>query len=156
MAEKYDSYKDTQEHIRLVQNYLLLIAKELIDRSLVHDKSKLEPPEKSIFDEVTPKLKGLTYGSEEYKASLKEMGGALQHHYRYNSHHPEHYENGIDGMDIADLVEMICDWGAATMRHDDGDINISIEKNQERFKYDDSLKSILSNTVNRFKMGKQK
>ena len=56
-------------------------------------------------------------------------------------------KGGIGGMTLLDLVEMLCDWKAATMRHNDGSILRSIEINQERFGYGDELKQILRNTV---------
>ena len=61
-------------------------------RSACHDESKLEEPEKSMYDNFTPKLRGSTYGSDEYKGFLKDMGEALQHHYKVNTHHPEHFK----------------------------------------------------------------
>jgi len=33
------------------------------------------------MDIATPKLKGLTYGSDEYKAALAELGVALEGYY---------------------------------------------------------------------------
>ncbi len=71
------------------------------------------------------------------------MGKGLEHHYGNNSHHPEFYENGIKGMNLIDLVEMLCDWKAATLRHINGDLLKSIEQNQKRFNYSDELKQIL-------------
>lgn len=145
--EKYDSRRDTIEHICTVQKYLnmcLIILTHKIDQ---HDKTKLVEPEKSIFDEFTPKLKTSTYGSDEYNQFLKEMKVALDHHYEHNRHHPEYFDDGIIGMNLLDLVEMLCDWVAATKRHDDGDIVNSIEYNQKRFGYSDELKQILLNTV---------
>lgn len=56
-------------------------------------------------------------------------------------------ERGICGMTLLDLVEMICDWRAATMRHADGDIRRSIEINQKRFGYSDELRQIFLNTL---------
>jgi hypothetical protein len=50
-------------------------------------------------------------------------------------------------MNLVDLVEMICDWMAATIRHADGDIDESIQINKERFNIPDVLVSILQNTV---------
>ena len=50
-------------------------------------------------------------------------------------------------MNLVDLIEMLCDWKAATMRHNDGDIMKSIEINQERFGYGDEIKQIMINTV---------
>src|SRR5690554_3471786 len=101
---KYDSTKDTLLHIKRVNELLSLAAIELLARGQEHDNSKLESPEKELFDEYTPKLKDSTYGSDEYKANLKGLEPALKHHYMNNSHHPEHYENGINGMDLFDLI----------------------------------------------------
>lgn len=50
-------------------------------------------------------------------------------------------------MSKIDLLEMLCDWKAATLRHNDGDIRKSVEINQERFGYSDELKQILLNTL---------
>ncbi|WP_260858005.1 DUF5662 family protein [Bacillus sp. FJAT-22090] len=78
------------------------------------------------------------------------MQVALKHHYENNSHHPEYHQDGIRGMDLLDVVEMFCDWKAATMRHADGDINKSIEINKERFGYSDELAQIFKNSVKIF------
>lgn len=143
----YDSRPETYEHIGVVRSYITVAVKELLDRAQDHDASKLVDPERKTFDEYTPKLKHSTYGSDEYKGFLVGMGEALQHHYASNRHHPEHHVDGIVGMNLFDLVEMICDWLAAVQRHDDGDIRRSIDINQERFGYDDQVKAILHNTV---------
>ncbi len=86
----YDSTADTVKHIQQVQYLLQLVIEELLTRSRKHDKTKLESPEKEVFDEYTPKLKNSTYMSEEYKQFLKDMKPALDHHYAENGHHPEH------------------------------------------------------------------
>ena len=143
----YDSREDTRKHIAQVREFIWELTDSLFDRAASHDRSKMEEPEKTTFDEYTPKLKNSTYGSDEYKIYLKEMQTALAHHYKENRHHPEHFENGIKDMTLIDLCEMIADWKAATLRHDDGDIFKSIEINQKRFGYSDELKQILINTV---------
>lgn len=164
----YDSRPDTYEHINLVRKYLRRVTMRLILRADKHDASKVLEPEVSVFNEFTPKLKDSTYGSDEYKDFLKGMGVGLQHHYAFNDHHPEHFVaddadfytshdpesrfkraplTGIHAMDLIQLTEMICDWLAATKRHDDGDIRRSIEQNQERFGYGDEIKQLLLNTV---------
>jgi hypothetical protein len=138
----------------------------------------------------------MTYGSEDYKKSLKDMGPALHHHYSSNSHHPEHYswhcpvcnlqiddksyneapqgpnesqarycpkccrngmlyeselmfkpELGINGMDLLDIVELFCDWKAATMRHHDGSLAKSVEHNSSRFNLGPVLTNIFRNTI---------
>ncbi|HEY0109991.1 MAG TPA: DUF5662 family protein, partial [Fibrella sp.] len=84
--------------------------------------------------------------SPEYTASLNLLGIALTHHYKHNSHHPEHYETGIDGMNLMDVVEMLLDWKAAGERHKDGDILKSILINKKRFGLSEQLVNILINT----------
>ena len=143
----YDSTQDTMNHKKDVGHFMANVILNLSKRREVHDNSKLVEPEKSIFDEFTPKLRDTTYGSDEYKVFLKDMGVALQHHYANNSHHPEHFENGINGMSLLDLIEMFCDWCAATMRHADGDIVKSIEINKTRFEMSDQLAEIFKNTL---------
>jgi len=56
-------------------------------------------------------------------------------------------ESDINGMNIIDVLEMIVDWKAASLRHADGDINRSIEINTDRFKMSPQLVNILKNSV---------
>ncbi len=142
-----DSRTETLKHIRNVQARIAAVAAELLRRSMDHDASKLEPPEVAVYDEFTPLLAATTYGSPEYAELLSKIRPALDHHYLSNRHHPEHWTAGIRGMSLCDLVEMICDWAAASQRHTDGDVRRSIEINQKRFGYADQLRSIFLNTV---------
>lgn len=145
-AEKLTNL-ETMKHIENVRNNLTTMAVKLLGRAKMHDLSKLSPPEVEIFTEYTSKLRGTTYGSDEYKEMLKEMKPALDHHYSYNRHHPEYHRNGIKDMNLIDIMEMFCDALAAVQRHQDGDIKKSIEINQKRFNYSDDLKSILLNSI---------
>jgi hypothetical protein len=145
---EYDSAADTWKHIQTVREAFIDVAANLSQRSLIHDQSKLEEPEKSAFDRVTPKLKALTYGSEEYKACLREIKPALSHHYQQNDHHPEHYQEGIVSMSLLSIIEMLCDWRAAGLRHEPptGLMN-SIAYNATRFDIPPYLTQILYNTA---------
>lgn len=147
MSNTYDSTADTRAHIERVQGLMFKMIGNLHTRRREHDMSKLMEPEKSVFDRETQSLRQLEYGSEEYKQSLARMKVALDHHYAHNSHHPDHFKNGMAGMSLLDLVEMLADWKAATERHETGDITKSIDMNAERFGYDDMLRSIFHNTV---------
>jgi hypothetical protein len=142
-----DSTLATLVHSRRVDELLLQLISGLQERVTQHDLSKLYDPEKPIFDEYSPKLKDSTYGSDEYWQFLEEMQVALDHHYAVNRHHPEHFATGVDGMNLIDLVEMLCDWKAATERHDDGDLERSLEVQRGRFNLSDQLVSILRNTA---------
>src|SRR5262245_62147834 len=143
----YDSRVDTALHILHVAKNVDEIIQNLDTRKREHDESKLKEPEKSMYDEFTPKLRDLTYGSDEYKQCLKDMGTALKVHYMKNTHHPEHFEKGVNGMSLLDVIEMLADWKAATARHADGDIQESLKINKERFGISDQLFEILQNTV---------
>jgi len=137
---------ETRKHIIEVQKNLGKIAKNVMDRQALHDASKLVSPEAEIFAKYTERLSNMVYASDEYKQCLAEMNLHLNH-YETNPHHPEHYKDGIKGMSLVDIIEMLCDWTAATKRYKNGDILKSIEINQERFGYTDELKQILINTL---------
>lgn len=141
---------ETCKHIQLVQKNLHYVVAELLERGELHDQSKLNSPEVELFTEFTPKLAKSTYGSEEYNGYKKAMGEALIHHYAKNRHHPEHFKDGINDMNLIDLIEMFCDWLAATSRHNDGNIRKSIEINGNRFGMSPQLIKIFENTAEEF------
>jgi hypothetical protein len=144
---EYDSRVDTYKHIAVVRGYLLTIAYIIMMRGDDHDLSKLEEPELSVFNEYTPKLEASTYNSEEYKQFLAGMGEGLAHHYEVNDHHPQHFKDGIHDMDLIQLIEMLADWKAATLRHADGNLERSIQENADRFGYDDNMMDLLMTTA---------
>lgn len=146
----YDSRADTLAHSLRVGALMGAAIAELVERSTKHDLSKTQPPEVEAFDRVTPRLRTLRYGSEEYKASLRELGPALEHHYAANRHHPEHFAEGVDNMTLVDLLEMLADWKAATERTADGDLARSLEINAKRFGISEPLLRVLANTASWF------
>lgn len=141
---------DTIKHIEKVRYYIRMITDRLTTRGVNHDKTKLESPEVELFTEYTPRLASTQYGSEEYKESLAGLKPALDHHYANSRHHPEHFNKGISDMNLVDIVEMLCDWKAASERQRDGNLLKSIEQNAQRFGYDDQLKQIFLNTAKLF------
>ena len=144
-----DSRPDTYQHIDLVRQRLGLVVRELIRRGEKHDQSKLRSPEREGYDALAEKLYGVPYGSEEYFAALRipELKAAVNHHVKNNRHHPEAHAEGVRGMNLVDVVEMFCDWHAASKRPSDGDIRAGIEINQQRFGFSDELKQIMLNTL---------
>ena len=145
----FESKFKTLRHIETVRNYLNVFVRDILERGELHDQSKLQEPEVTIFDEYTAKLRTCEYGSEEYKQFLAEMKPALDHHYAKNRHHPEHF-NSISEMNLIDLIELFADWYAASLRHNSGNIRKSIEINKKRFNISDDLYQILLNTVDHF------
>ena len=138
---------ETQKHIEAVRKYIRFMIDKIDMRGVKHDASKLESPEVEIFAEYTPKLNATSFGTEEYYTNLEQMKPALEHHYAANRHHPEHFVNGVNDMTLIDIIEMICDWKASTLRHNDGNLLKSIEINAERFHMDGQLLQILINTA---------
>lgn len=138
----------TQEHIAKVRKYIRFFTDRLTDRGEKHDASKLGDIEAPLFAEHTDKLSSIEFGSEEYKKELEALKPALDHHYKYNRHHPQYFgEEGINKMELTDIVEMFADWCASVDRTQNGDIFQSIEINAERFGICDQLKQILINTA---------
>lgn len=147
-AERIDSRPDTYAHILVVQHYLRVVVEDLLDRMERHDLSKLESPEIEAYDVMVPRLRDAPYDSEQYRATLREMKPAVQHHYDRNPHHPEGHADGILGMSLVDLIEMLADWQAAARRQAEPvGLAQSINHNQQRFGYSDDVKRLLLNTV---------
>lgn len=138
---------ETQKHIDKVRKYVRFFTDKLTSRGENHDASKMESPEVELFAEHTERLSEIDYGSEEYKKELEALKPALEHHYAVNRHHPEHFPNGINEMNLVDLVELIADWKASSERHNNGNLLKSIEINAKRFNIDDQLTQILLNTA---------
>lgn len=150
MAEPvaYDSRPDTMRHIGRVRSLLMECVGELYRRSSVHDKSKLVPPEKEAFDRCTPMLEATDFGTPEYTAAKAELGEALEHHYKHNRHHPEHFDAGVFEMNLIDLLEMLADWKAAGERHrSGGDLMFSIEQKAKDGVIDQTQRTLLENTA---------
>ena len=149
LHEKYDSRKDAYQHKRYVYDVMmLLIIEKLFERAAAHDDSKLKDPEKSCYDKYIPMLKSAKYGTPEYEKIKGNMGEGLKHHFEENRHHPEHFENGIYGMNLIDLVEMICDWFAASLRSDTPFISGGLDSNVEKYNIPSMLESVIRNTYN--------
>ena len=144
---KNNSQFKTMRHIEAVRNYLIACIKELMLRGMQHDQSKLFEPELSLYNEYTPKLRELTYGSEQYRECLSAIEPAVKHYYSVNRHHPEHFPNKLRDMNLIDVLEMLCDWKAATHRHESGDIYKSLEINAKRFDYSQEIYLLLKNTI---------
>ena len=126
-----------------VARYMWMVCRTLMKRAWKHDFSKYSRHEAPYFAKASS-LKKLKYGTEDYKKNLETIQPALEHHYKHNSHHPQHYSKGLMAMSLLDWCEMLCDWKAATRRTKAGSIKFSLEENQERFKYSDETKEKFS------------
>lgn len=142
----YDCTAEVKVHQDRVRVNLELFSRLLLARGPRHDVSKLTEPEKTLFDIWRPKLKTIPFGTDEYKSALEGMGESLKLHYANNAHHPEHYPNGIEGMTLIDIIEMYCDWMAASDEKGTP-LSDSWEYLFKRFSISPQLQAIFANTL---------
>lgn len=142
-----DSTPETTKHIDAVFERLLAFATKIIRRGHLHDRTKLLPPEKPGFDKYTPDLAKLKYGTKAYEENKVKMAPFLGHHYKNNSHHPEHFKKFHDGMTLYDLVEYYADISASVSRGKDGNIFKSLRIHKKKYHMSDQLYNILKNTA---------
>lgn len=144
------SKEKTLTHINRVFALLSYVVAEFLRRGRNHDKSKFESVESEPLermDELIAKEGNVPFGSPEYEERKKLLGPMLDNHYRKNSHHPEHFKNGIDGMDLFDVFEMFVDWKAASERGEESYMNLSAACS--KYNVSPQLHLIMINTANR-------
>lgn len=144
--------RETLAHIKRVRHFMRIFINDLVIRAEDHDVTKLDTMEIEGFHKMTmtTPMANLTYGTPEYDAALEKIKPLFKHHYKNNDHHPQHFKNGVDDMDLGQLVEMICDWKAASERNQDGSIEKSLEINKVRFGMSEQLVKIFQNTIKNY------
>ncbi len=131
------SYSRHRDYVRLA---LLHVVQDIERRSLVHDASKMLDDEFAGFARINAIARVNKFGSEAYKASMRQERATIDLHFSRNSHHPERprllgdtaedqrglpddatYWEARDGarMTFLDVIEMVCDWWGARKGYDD-------------------------------------
>lgn len=127
-------------HQSKVSKLLRDIALELEKRASSHDASKFELDEFEGFCQLdrNRNQQKEKYGSKSYEDGIKNIDAVKLHQSR-NSHHPEYYLNGIKGMNLVDVIEMLCDWEVARQQRDtEQDIEKTWLMRQKRFNLSDN------------------
>lgn len=140
----------TWKHIERVRALLKEAEEEIHRRGAEHDRSKFQEEEigpLAKIEEIIARDGQAPFGSEEYEHRRQMLAPMLMHHYAKNSHHPEHYEKGINGMDLFDIIEMFFDWKAASERGEES--TMGLETAIKRFYIEPQLADILRNTATR-------
>jgi hypothetical protein len=83
-------------------------------RALAHDLSKLRDDEFDGFSRINAAARINKFGSPEYDAGLAQEKPTVDLHFSRNSHHPE-----CGPMGLFDVIEMVCDWWAASRCYSD-------------------------------------
>ena len=148
MEEKVkNTILETLIHIHKVQRLLAVCISKLQERLIVHDRSKIFSDELDHFSNLLTDIREIEFGSAAYTEQLGVLDSALEHHYRENRHHPEHFVEGIEGMNLIDILEMTVDWMAAAERSKNGNVMRSLPYEKKRFNIDDQLYRVIKNTV---------
>lgn len=133
-------------HKYYVFKYLSRFVFILAWRCIIHDWTKFLPPEASGYAN-SPSQKDLSFGSKEYNDVKLLLKPVIDHHYSKSHHHPEHFLNGIAGMNMYDFVEMYCDWCAASHNNKGGSPKFSIEFCSQKYNLSDQMKFVMENTL---------
>ena len=143
----HNTILETLIHIHKVQRLLSVCICKLQERLIVHDRSKIFSDELEHFANLETDIREIEFGTDQYSKQLGMLDTALEHHYRENRHHPEHFVDGINGMNLIDILEMTVDWIAAAERSKNGNVLRSLPFEKERFGIDDQLYRIIKNTI---------
>jgi hypothetical protein len=140
------------EHRARVTKYMTRYINSLADRAANHDDSKMDVEEFEIYSQVIDEFDKAPFGSEGYEQLRVKLGLALEHHFQVNRHHPEHFETGVNGMDLVDMLEMLADWKSASLNPHggNGDLMKSISILAEKYHISPQLTQILINTAKDF------
>lgn len=149
--EQEDFYKrDVLRHREKVQQNVDDIVRVLKVRGQSHDLSKMERLETLCYMEPVHMLNNtdIQFGTEEYAEQTSKMGEGLKHHIKVNDHHIEHHAEGLKGMSLCMLLEMLCDWKAAAERNGGVfDVERSINHVLKDREHGEIVAAILRNTV---------
>ena len=134
-------------HRHDVSRCLSVLVESLMDRSVCHDLDKFHP---EVVDKHCEMFENFQknrppYGTPEYDQVRERFAQILERHYQANRHHPEHFRNGIEGMNLVDVMEMVCDWVAATPK--DQDLFDAVGLNCSKYGIDRQLMCLIVKTI---------
>lgn len=146
MCDLNEARENVLEHSNKVKIVMTSLIQALEERADTHDHSKLSESELPRYAAYLDRMRGVKFGSSEYHKIRLEFSDAHDLHYSRNRHHPEHFERGINGMNLIDIIEMLCDWKVASVAYG-GNVRISLEIQKKALGISDQLASILLNTI---------
>jgi hypothetical protein len=117
---------------------------DLQNRGEHHDDDKLYENSLTELHLAMEKYSSTKFCSSKYLEIEEEP--VIKLHYINNDHHPNHFKDGIMGMNLISMIEMLIDWKSASSAYGDT-FEESLEKNKERFKIGDDLFRVLKNTA---------
>lgn len=139
------------EHQQQVGGVMLKVISELMTRALTHDSSKFTTQQLkdnliTLPDKWKIQAAGHGYHSPQQKEHRQKFAPEIDRHRSAHPHHPEHFGNDVNKMDLIDLLEMLCDWYVSAP-----DIDQSIGENSGDYNIDPHIRQLLENTASRLK-----
>lgn len=137
--------KSLSTHIQYIREDILKIIHKLYERALNHDNSKWSDAERPFYEKSNEiELENMTSYKTILEATRDIVQPALDNHYKLNRHHPEHHKNGINDMNLIDIVEMVCDWHSSAKTRG---LPLDVNYNVQRFNISPQLEQIIKNTI---------
>lgn len=138
--------KSLTTHIKYIREDILYIINKLYNRALNHDNSKWSDEERPYYEKTNSiETSKLSSYKDVLEATYDIVAPALDNHMKLNRHHPEHHKNGINDMNLIDLIEMVCDWHSSAKTRK---LPLDIKYNVDRFNISPQLEKIIKNTIN--------
>jgi hypothetical protein len=147
-VERY--LNDLAQHKGWVNKYIVKVVHLLRERADGHDDDKYKDPLKRIYSKNFDALCKTTFRSPEYNKIVgsEEFQEAFKIHTKNNRHHPQHFENGVEDMNLIDIIEMLCDWKAASDRTGrKQSVKEGMELNYEKYHIDGIARKWIENTL---------
>ena len=142
----------TLKHKELIAKYMAKFSAEVTFRAAIHDDSKFRRDEFEAYAECADEFDQHPFNSQEERALREKLYPAMSLHKQRNRHHPEHFENGMTGMNLIDLLEMLCDWKSASERTPGDSIRTALPILKEKYNISPQLMNVLTNTIRDFNM----
>lgn len=102
-----------KRHKARIKFWMLNFSNFLIERAVHHDDTKLKDPEISMWRNMDkePRHQYSEDPKSPYQQKLKKYFPVFEEHWKHNRHHLEYYRYNTEdfGLDLIDLVELICD-----------------------------------------------
>ena len=138
--DKFGLVRSFIRHRAYLADVMGHVARALEHRAQVHDLSKLQDDEFEGFSRINAAARIHKFGSPEYAEGMRQERPTIDLHFSRNRHHPERpklmgemaeYERGLPddatywsahsdaAMTFLDVIEMVCDWWAASKGYDD-------------------------------------
>ena len=141
------------DHTFGVRSRVTRICTALMTRAITHDNSKYSENELDDHISMAEEMDGIKYGTDAYYAIKRKYETLSAEHFANNRHHPEHHPNGLNDMNLVDVIEMLCDWLTGS-ENTGTPVERSLEINEKRYNVSPQLMKLLRNTIRDFETKK--